>query len=111
MENGEWVHYPAKPGHWGSWEYEANGLHYVAFVNYNENYGDTEGAYSPNNTIGWAGVCEKGHALSLCENGNRAKVLDKDHTWPEFCTPEHACVWLEQLFLTGAWKDYVEKKD
>lgn len=108
MENGEWVHYPAKPAHWGSWEYKANGLHYIAFVNYNETDGGAKVAFTPSNTIGWAGVCEEGCALLLCENGTRANMLTKDYTWPEFHTAEHACAWLEQLFLTGAWKDYVK---
>lgn len=108
MEKGEWVHYPAKSMYWGSWEYKVNGLHYVAFVNYNEIDGSAKVAFTPSNTIGWVGVCEEGCALLLCENGTRSNMLTKDHTWPELYTAEHACAWLEQLFLTGAWKDYVK---
>lgn len=38
MENGEWVHYPAKPGHYGCWEYVIGDKHHLYIVNYDEMY-------------------------------------------------------------------------
>ena len=106
MENGEWIHYPAKPGHYGCWEYVVGDKHHILLVNRQEVY---IGKAGEGNIFGVVGFCEKGAECELNSNGDLMYRYPDAFSWPEVNDVEHACAWLEQLFLTGAWKNYVKE--
>ena len=112
MENGEWIHYPAKPGHYGCWEYVIGDKHHLCIVNYDESYPGEEYEANAGRYLGWVGVAPCGVYNIIHKNGNLAEVfpLRYQDTWPEVSDVEQAKAWLLHLWLTGAWKDYVKEK-
>lgn len=110
MENGEWVHYPAKPGHYGCWEYLIGDKHHLCIVNYDDSYPGESCESDCGRYLGWVGVADNGTLNIIHQNGNGAEVLALrfQGKWPEVDSIDEAKTWLLHLWLTGAWKDYVE---